>query len=73
MIIPKPGKYYYVDYKDQLDSKGSYCGIALCVNKYEYDKGGNKLNEALYEFEHPQNGKNVLSLFTASEILLEAR
>jgi hypothetical protein len=71
-MIPELGKYYYVDYKDNTNPKGSYCGIALCVNKYEYDEAGNKLNPVMYEFKHSQEGKNVLSLFVEKEILLKA-
>ena len=71
-MIPKLGKYYYINYVDKIEPAGSYDGIALCVGKYEYNEAGDKLREALYEFEHPQGGKKVLSLFTAAEIILEA-
>jgi hypothetical protein len=72
-MLPELGKYYYVDYVDNENPGGSYCGIALCIKKYEYDEQGNKLDPILYEFEHPQDGKNVLSLFVDKEIIMEAR
>jgi len=71
-MIPKLGKYYYINYVDKIEPAGSYNGIARCVGKHEYNKSGDKLNEALYEFEHLQGGKQVLSLFTAAEVILEA-
>jgi hypothetical protein len=72
-MTPSVGKYYFVDYKDNTAPEGSYSGIALCVKKYTHDGSGHVLADPLFEFEHPQNGKLVLSLFLAKEVIMEAK
>ena len=73
-MIPKSGKYYFINYVDRQDPNGSYDGLARFIRAYERDEDGNNLKIPLYEFEHPdKDGKMTLSLFTKEEIILEAK
>lgn len=73
-MIPKQGKFYYINYVDNEQPEGSYNGIARFVQAYERDENGRNMKIPLYEFEHPdKDGKMTLSLFTKEEIILEAK
>ncbi len=72
-MTPTIGKFYYIDYTDKEQPKGSYFGIAKCVGKYERDENGNNLKEPFYEFEHPQDNQMVRSLYMRSEVIMEAK
>jgi hypothetical protein len=72
-MIPKLGKFYYIDYTDKEAPEGSYFGIARCVKEYQYSESGERLVRPLYEFEHPNNeGEMCLSLYYEDEIVMEA-
>jgi hypothetical protein len=70
---PSIGKFYYINYEDKENPKGSYFGIARCVATYERNENGEQLVRPLYEFEHPQDDKMVLSLFFDDEVVMEAK
>jgi hypothetical protein len=73
-MIPKVGKFYYIDYEDKDQPEGSFFGIARCVKIYDRDEVGRPIAPALYEFEHNgKDGKMELSLFFASEVVMEAQ
>jgi hypothetical protein len=73
-MTPTIGKFYYIDYKDAEQPKGSYFGIARCVGKYERDENGQNLKEPFYEFEHPLNDHGMVrQLYVSREIIMEAK
>ena len=73
MIVPVPGKFYYIDYTDHDQPEGSFLGIARCVKVYDKNEKGEPVNPPLYEFEHPdKKGDMYLSLFYATEVVMEA-
>ena len=72
-MTPRIGKFYYINYEDKQMPKGSYFGIAKCVAVYERNEKGENLVRPMYEFEHPQDDKMVLSLFYDDEVIMEAK
>jgi hypothetical protein len=73
-MIPKIGKYYYINYEDKEQPKGSFAGLAKCVRRYERNEAGEPVWPILYEFEHQTaKGEWVLSLYYENEVILEAK
>lgn len=71
---PKKGKYYFINYVDHEDPRGSFDGIAECIGEHLKDAKGRYLKDPFYEFVHKDaEGNMVASLFTASEVILEAK
>ena len=71
-ITPKPGKFYFIDYIDADQPEGNYFGIAQCTKVCDINEMGEKITPPLYEFLHPtKDGEQTLSLFYASEVLME--
>jgi hypothetical protein len=72
-VIPEPGKFYYIDYTDAEEPEGSYFGLAKCMGVYSRNRKGEQIYPPLYEFMHPtKEGDQTLSLFYASEVVMEA-
>jgi hypothetical protein len=70
-ITPKPGMFYFIDYIDPVQPKGSYFGIAKCINVCDSDEEGERIIPPLYEFIHPTaDGEMVSSLFYAAEVVM---
>lgn len=72
-MIPKLGKFYYIDYTDEEQPEGSFFGIARCIKIHDKDAVGFPVDPVLYEFEHQdKDGEMLQSLFYESEVVLEA-
>jgi len=71
-MIPKIGRFYYINYEDKAEPEGSYFGIARCVAVFDKDTEERPI-KPLYEFEHPDpKGNMVLSVYYAEEVMMEA-
>jgi hypothetical protein len=71
-VKPKPGKFYFIDYREVLQPEANYFGIAKCTKIFDTSEDGKKIHPPLYEFLHPdKNGELVLALYYADEVVME--